>query len=355
MYEYGYRFLTPALGFTAGWMFLVAKSASAATAALGLAGYLLTALAPATVHLARFMSPAIVIGITVTVATGIRRSTQVNTVIVSVTLATLAFFVVTSASGADTTRFLPFFAPEQGRTPVGGLLYAAALAFVAYTGYGRIATLGEEITDPRRNIPRAIAITVVVTFLLYVAVAASGVSILGADGLAAAVSRTGAPLEVAAARTTGTVGRVVLTVGAATALLGVLLNLVLGLSRVLLAMGRRGDMPSAVARVTRGTPRVAVAVMGGVVAAISLVGDIRLTWSFSAVTVLTYYAITNLAALRLTDDLRRYPRWVSALGFVGCLGLAAFVDWRVLSTAGAVLAVGLVWHLVARRSRTQPG
>ena len=350
-YEYGYRFLTPILGFTAGWMFLVAKSASAATAALGLAGYLLTALAPEAIDIARLIAPMIVLAVTATVAAGIRRSTQVNTAIVSITLATLAFFVATSIANADTARFVPFFAPEAGRTPAGGLLSAAALAFVAYTGYGRIATLGEEITEPQRNIPRAIAVTVVVTFLLYLAVAASGVSILGADGMAAAVSRTGAPLEVAAAQTTGTLGRVVLTVGAATALLGVLLNLVLGLSRVLLAMGRRGDMPPAVARVGGGTPRVAVVVMGLVVAAISLVGDIRLTWSFSAVTVLTYYALTNLAALRLTDEQRRYPRWVSVAGLVGCLGLASFVEWQVVLTAGGVLATGILWHLLARRAR----
>lgn len=349
-YEYGYRFLNPALGFTAGWMFLVAKSASAATAALGLAGYLLTALAPDAVEWARLVAPVIVLVVTATVAAGIRRSTQVNTVVVSVTLATLAFFVVSSLASANASRFTPFFAPEAGRTPVGALLYAAALAFVAYTGYGRIATLGEEITEPRRSIPRAIAVTVLITFLLYVAVAVSGVSVLGADGMAAAVSRTGAPLEVAAAETTGTIGRVVLTAGAATALLGVLLNLVLGLSRVLLAMGRRGDMPSVTARVSSGTPRTAVLVMGVVVAAISVVGDIRLTWSFSAVTVLTYYALTNLAALRLTDEQRRYPRWVSAAGLVGCLGLAGFVDWQVVLTAGVVLAVGMVWHLVARRS-----
>ena len=347
-YEYGYRFLTPTLGFTAGWMFLVAKSASAATAALGVAGYTLTLLSPESTEISRWIAPVIVLVLTALVSLGIRRSSQVNTVIVSVTLATLIFFVGSSLPELRIERFSPFFRPEPGRTPLSALLYAAALSFVAYTGYGRIATLGEEITEPARNIPRAIAATIVVTVLLYTSVAVSGTGILGAEGLAQAVSRTGAPLEVAAGRTTGDVGRIVMTIGAATALLGVLLNLILGLSRVLLAMGRRRDMPGPVARIAGGTPRVAVVVMGIVVAAIALVDDIRLTWSFSAVTVLTYYALTNLAALRLTDAQRRYPRWISALGLAGCLALAGFVDPAVIAVAGGVLAVGLAWHAALR-------
>ncbi|HKJ86179.1 MAG TPA: amino acid permease, partial [Spirochaetia bacterium] len=90
-------------------------------------------------------------------------------------------------------------------------------------------------------------------------------------------------------------------------------------------------------------------VMGVVVAAISAIGDVRVTWSFSAITVLVYYALTNLAALRLDDALRRYPRWVSLAGLIGCLGLAAFVDFRVVAVAAGILGVGLVWHTVARR------
>jgi len=349
-YEYGYRYLSPLLGFIAGWMFLVAKSASAATAALGLAGYLLTALAPDLLP-ARVLAPILVVAVTAVVAGGIRRSAIVNTAIVAVTVSALVFFVLTSARSFSVEAFRPMFRPEAGRAPFGALMYASALSFVAYTGYGRIATLGEEITDPGRNIPRAIAVTVAITFLLYSSVVASGIGVLGADGMAAAVASTGAPLEVAAARTTGTIGRVVLTVGAATALLGVLLNLVLGLSRVLLAMGRRGDMPRAVSRVAGGTPRVAVIIMGLVVAGISLLGDIRLAWSFSAVTVLVYYALTNLAALRLGSAERRFPKWISAAGLVGCLGLAVFVDVTIALTALIVLAVGTGWHLAARRLR----
>jgi len=348
-YEYGYTVLRPILGFIAGWMFLVAKSASAASAALGVSGYLLTALAPGAMAWRVYLAPAIVVLLTLIVLAGIRRTTRTNAIIVGITLASLFFFVVISIPFFDLANFRPFFVPTSGRAPVRAFLYATALSFVAYTGYGRIATLGEEVREPRRIIPRAIATTVIVTAILYVLVVVSGVGVLGAEELAGAAGRTGAPLEVAAARSAGAAGRVVLAIGAITALLGVLLNLILGLSRVLLAMARRRDMPAVFERVLRGsTPGPAVIGVGTVIALITLVGDIRLTWSFSAVTVLTYYAITNLSALALPEESRLYPRWISAVGLLGCLSLAAFVDPAVVAVAGGVLGVGVLWFGIAR-------
>ena len=181
-YEYGYRYLNPWLGFSAGWMFLLAKSASAATAALGFAGYLLNAFGVANGSLAVPLAFGAVVAITVLVLTGIRRSNFVNIIIVSLTLGTLAFFVISgipSATANASTNFDNFFAGG----PVG-LLNAVALMFVAYTGYGRIATLGEEVRDPRRTIPRAIITTLLFTMVLYITVAAVAIAATGADFLA---------------------------------------------------------------------------------------------------------------------------------------------------------------------------
>ncbi|NIR35149.1 MAG: amino acid permease, partial [Actinobacteria bacterium] len=86
--------------------------------------------------------------------------------------------------------------------------------------------------------------------------------------------------------------------------LGVLLNLVLGLSRVLLAMGRRREVPARLGRLDGEgrTPKAAVLVTAVIVGGLVLVGDVRATWEFSAFTVLGYYAITNAAALRLGPE-----------------------------------------------------
>jgi len=341
-YEYGYRTLHPALGFTAGWMFLCAKSASAATAALGLAGYALgddgaarTALAAGTV-----------VAVTLLVAGGVRRSNAVNAVIVSITLAALVALVAAGLPEIDRANFagLGDVAPRD-------LLHATALMFVAFTGYGRIATLGEEVRDPARTIPRAIIVTLVVTALLYIAVAAVAVGLIGAARLGEITRATAAPLEAVALRSAVPDVRWLIAVGAITAMLGVLLNLVLGLSRVALAMARRGDLPGGLAAVSGDSPRRAVLFVGLGIAALTLIGSVEATWSFSAFTVLVYYAITNLAALRLPPEHRRFPRAVAVAGLGSCLGLAFWVEPRIWLTGGALIAAGLLWQAAISRSR----
>jgi APA family basic amino acid/polyamine antiporter len=166
-YEYGYRYLNPPLGFTAGWMFLCAKSASAATAALGFAGYVLTGLGVQGRLPGVLVALAVVVALTSVVAGGMRRSDRTNAVIVTVTLLTLLAFVVVGAPAVlegGGSRLRPLL-PSDGQG-VRSLLHATALMFVAYTGYGRIATLGEEIRRPARNIPRAIVFTLLVTMAL---------------------------------------------------------------------------------------------------------------------------------------------------------------------------------------------
>ena len=139
--------------------------------------------------------------------------------------------------------------------------------------------------------------------------------------------------------------------GAVTAMLGVLLNLVLGLSRVVLAMAHRADMPRVFARVDqkRSSPVAAVVLVGAIVAGLAATGSVEVTWSFSAFAVLVYYALTNLAALRLSPNARLYPRWISVAGLVCCLSLAFWVEPRIWAVGLGVIAVGLVWHGVTRR------
>jgi len=354
-YEYGYRYLNSRLGFTAGWTFLLAKSASAATAGLGFAGYLLDALGLEPGGLLVPLALAAVIGFTLLVLTGIRRSNQVNIIIVSVTLGTLLLFAVGGLSSIDGANFQPFFVSgEEGEgSTLPLLLQATALMFVAYTGYGRIATLGEEVRQPRRTIPRAIITTLITTMILYVAVAFVGVGIIGAPSLADAARETAAPLEIAAQQTGVPLLPQIIAVGAVTAMLGVLLNLILGLSRVLLAMGRRRDVPAFLGELNAAgtTPTAAVIVMGLIIAGLVLIGDVRVTWSFSAFTVLIYYAITNLAALQLKPAERLFPPIIAWMGLAACLFLAFWVEPPFWLAGLALIGVGLVWHEIALRLR----
>ena len=363
-YEYGYRLLPKSFGFIAGWMFLFAKSASAATAALGLSGYLMASVGEDMGQGGQYMkfaSVAIALGtlllLTVLTLIGIKRTNSINILIVSVTLISLMCFVVMglplaaanfreNLSGAFS---LNSFSTRDQRWP--DLLQATALMFVAYTGYGRIATLGEEVKEPHRTIPRAVIATLAVSMLLYFAVAIVAVGAVGADEFGEAAGNQIAALSVVAGHFEAGWVVYAVSIGAITAMLGVLLNLLLGLSRVLLAMARRRDMPQRWERVAQssGVPVNATIVVATIIGLLILIGDIKLTWSFSAFSVLIYYSITNLCALRLLPAQRIFPIWTAWLGLFACLTLAFWVDRQIWLVGLGVIAAGLLWRQIASR------
>ncbi|MCH8527513.1 MAG: APC family permease [Kiritimatiellae bacterium] len=351
-YEYGYKYLTPSLGFTAGWMFLCAKSASAATAALGFGGYLLHVLGRSSPMAVTVLGASVSILVTLLVLSGLKRSNLANILIVSATLIALTIFVGFAGSAAIRSpdrHLFPLY--PRDRESFRAFLQACALMFVAYTGYGRIATMGEEVKEPRKIIPRAIIAVTAVSAVLYMAVGLAAIGSFGADALGEATRTQAAPLETVLRSLGHPAAAALVALGAMTAMLGVLLNLILGLSRVALAMGRRGDLPTVFAKIdTKGaTPVPAVLGVGVLVTALAVLGDVQLTWSFSAFTVLVYYAITNLSALRLDPEHRLYPRWISYTGIVACLFLAFWVDPAVWITGLGLIAAGLVWHKIRKR------
>jgi APA family basic amino acid/polyamine antiporter len=323
-YEYSHRYASPWLGRLAGTTFVVAKTASAATAALGFAGYALTLAGDHMRSIGdhRELQIAIAAGVIAVlaaiVAGGMTRSHRMNTIIVATTLVALAIYVIA------TLPHVSFANLSLGTLHPGDLVHATALVFVAYTGYGRIATLGEEVRDPTRTIPRAMVITLVVTAVLYIVVTATAVGAVGAPVLAEATRTTSAPLEASAPAGL----RPLIAIGAATAMLGVILNLLLGVSRVVLAMARRKDLPSALAHVDGSSPRRAVIVTGVAMLGLTLIGSVKTTWTVSAFTVLIYYSVMNVCALRQPAAERRFPRVVPAAGLAMCASLAVWIAVR---------------------------
>ncbi|MEO1008596.1 MAG: amino acid permease [Planctomycetota bacterium] len=352
-YTYGYRFLSPLAGFAAGWLFLIAKAASCAAAALAFGGLIAwVAGIPGEGEAIVLAGLGSLVLITAAALAGLRRSSAINIALVAVTVASLLLLVAASSpaivrNGAS-LPWADFDAP--------GVLEAAALCFVAFTGYGRIATMGEEVRKPRRTIPVAIVGTLACALALYMLVALAGVSVLGSAAFASRAENDAAPLLGVADALGSPPISGVLVAGGATALLAVQLNLVLGLSRVVLAAGREGDLPGPLAGVRRGVPVAAVLVVAGAVAIAIVPGRLAMAWSLSAVAVLLYYALTNAAALRVVEG-RFVPRWISALGLLACIGLAAFVDPLSWLWAGGLLAAGLAVRLACRawpRARGTP-
>jgi basic amino acid/polyamine antiporter, APA family len=327
-YAYGRRRLGDFWGHQAGWCFVVGKTASCAAMALTFASYA----APG--HL-RLVGVLAVVAVAAVDAFGLQRSVALGRVLVAATLATLALVLVAClAGGTSSAAHLSW----SSGTTAGGVLQAAGLLFFAFAGYARVATLGEEVRDPARTIPRAVAIALGTTLVVYLAVAVSALLAVGAGGLAA----TAAPLRaaVAAGSLAGTAPLV--QAGAATAALGALAALLLGVSRTVLAMARDRHLPGALAAVhpRHRVPRRAELAVAALVAVLVATVDLRGAIGFSSFGVLAYYAIANACALTLTAAEHRPPRWVPVLGLTGCAVLAASLPLGSVLTGTAVLLLG---------------
>lgn len=339
-YEYGFRLIGPKTGFAAGWLFLASKISAAGAVAIGLAAYVDPYMAGVD---PRVISVTAIVVFTALNYFGIRRSSQVNLAIVACSVGALAAFVVVGA-GAFRRENLEPFAPAG----FGGVMEAAALIFFAYTGYARIATLGEEVRDPAKVIPRAVVLTLAGAVVLYVGVAVVALGAVGSEALAA----SSAPLRVAAEASGWSAMPLVVSIGGLAAMLGVILSQVLGLSRMVFAMSRRGDFPPVFSAVDprAGVPGNAVLVVGGVAALVALSATLEGAVGSASVAILVYYFIANLAASKMPPEARMFPKVVPWTGMVTCALLAVSLDPRAIATGGVVLAVGFLVRAVVRGS-----
>ncbi|WP_420079925.1 APC family permease [Streptomyces sp. JL4002] len=338
-YVYGRERLGPFWGYLAGWGFVIGKTASCAAMALTVGAYVW----PGQQHA---VAVAAVVALTAASYGGAQKSARIARLIVAVVLAVLAAVVVVCLSSDAAVAVLPGGA-DRG---VHGLLQGAGLLFFAFAGYARITTLGEEVRDPGRTIPRAVPIALGIALLVYAAVALAALSVLGAGGLAS----SSAPLTDAV-RAAGRPELVpVVRVGAALAALGSLLALILGVSRTTLAMARDGHLPRVLAAVhpRHRVPHHAELAVGAVVAVLAATADLRGAIAFSSFGVLAYYAIANASAWTLDSAVK--GRAVAAVGLSGCVVLGCALPLASAVTGAVVLALGALVYGV-RRGRVRSG
>jgi len=345
-YVYGRERLGDFAGFVAGWGFVVGKTASCGAMALTIGAYLWPAQA-------RLVAVAAVLAVTGVNLLGVEKTARATRWLVLVTLLVLATVAVVGAG---------FAGPALGRVGDGdgadayGVLTAAGLIFFAFAGYARIATLGEEVREPRRTIPRAIPLALGLVLAIYLALAVVSLAVLGPDRLAGS-QRPLADL-VAAADLAGLDW--VVQVGAGIAVIGVLLALLAGVGRTVLAMARRRDLPGVLDAVHprhRVPHRAELAVAVAVLALVSF-GDIRDAIGFSSCTVLVYYAITNGSALTLGREpggARLFPQLLAGAGLAGCAVLAVTLPVGSVVAGFAVLAAGALCFWLLRRGRAGSG
>jgi APA family basic amino acid/polyamine antiporter len=332
-YGFGKRMLGDWWGYSAGWMFLAANTVGPGVIALAFGAYL-SAVLPSVP--ARAAAIAVALLMTALNASGIRRSVRVTDVVVVFSILSLLAVVLVGVAGATASNFSPF-APSG----VAGVLRATGLLFFAYTGYSRIATLVEEVHDPPRIIPRATVVALGTATLLYLAVAATALGVLGAGGVASSAS----PLESTMVAVGSVFGAAIVAAGALLTTFNEGLSDLLGVSRVAFAMGRQGDLPRGLASLgPQKNPWRSVVLVGAIAMLVAAFAPFGTAVAVSAFGTLLYYSVTNLSAVRLTREQRTFPVALAVAGLIGCLGLAFSLAFQDVAVGLVVLAVGLAYR-----------
>ncbi|MGW0813379.1 APC family permease [Streptomyces viridiviolaceus] len=338
-YVYGRERLGEFWGYLAGWSFVVGKTASCAAMALTVGAYVW----PGQAHA---VAVAAVVALTAVNYAGIQKSAWLTRAIVAVVLAVLASVVVVCLGSGRSDAGRLDIGLSGG---VGGVLQAAGLLFFAFAGYARIATLGEEVRDPARTIPRAIPLALGIALAVYGCVVLAVLSVLGSGGLGEATAPLSDAVRAAGVPELAPVVRV----GAAVAALGSLLALILGVSRTTLAMARDRHLAGALAAVhpRSQVPHRAELAVGAVVAVLAATVDVRDAIGFSSFGVLAYYAVANASAWTLRPS--PTARVVPAVGLAGCAVLAFSLPVGSVVAGAGVLTLGMAAYVVRRRAVTR--
>tara|TARA_R110000850_G_scaffold203228_1_gene329470 strand:+ start:81114 stop:82385 length:1272 start_codon:yes stop_codon:yes gene_type:complete len=338
-YDYGNRLLSPLWGFSAGWMFLISKLSAGSVVAIGFGSYFyqLTGLGSPLA-----LAIAAIVLLTIANLLGIKKAGTLNLFIVGFTILALLYFVISGFPEIKQTNFKPF-APFG----VQGIAESAALLFFAFTGYARIATLAEEVQNPKKTIPKAIIITIVSAIILYGLVSVTAIGVMGYEAMA----QTTAPLQLVSNSLNTPLIKTVVALGACTAMLGVLLSQILGISRMFFAMGRNSDFFPVFQKVNekRKVPVIAILFTATVIALLTLFGTFIFVLAAAAFTILLYYSITNIAALKQSKADRLYPEWVPILGLTGCLAMAVSLNKNVVISGIVLLLLGWIFRWLLHR------
>lgn len=337
-YAYGRKRLSPFWGFIAGWGFIIGKLASCAAMALTFAHY-------AAPSYARPVAVSAVLTLTLINYFGVKKTASMTKVLVGLVLISLSVVVFASLGGGavDVQRLGGWL----DRGGISGILQSAGMMFFAFAGYARIATLGEEVSEPKVTIPKAIVRALAITVGLYLVVITTTILCVDISVLAYA----NAPLALAVESGSYSFLSPIVRVGACLASLGVLLSLLAGISRTIFAMAANRDLPyvlSAVHPVHR-VPHRAEILVGIVVASIVALADIRFAIGFSSFAILIYYAIANVAGWTLSESARLWPRWMSALGFISCLTIAINLPQLSIATGLSIFTVGAISYAFFHR------
>jgi APA family basic amino acid/polyamine antiporter len=341
IYEYTYQLISPFAGFLVGWVWILSNVFAGAAVSLGFAHYW-TSIFP--IFPASWTAAVLCIAFAALNFFGIRQSARLNNFIVVAKLLILAFFIIFGLTHANMANFVPF-APFKF-----GVLYGACFIFFAYGGFARVAIVADEIKDAKRNVPRAILISLAISTTVYILVGFVAVGLAGASELA----RSNSPLTKAMETAHNTMASSIISGGALLATASVLLTSILGVSRMAYAMAKRKDIPQALSKLHTkyNTPYSSIWISGALMALLVLIIDLSKVVAISTFALLFYYSSANISALRLKVEKRLYPRIIPIFGTASCLALLVFIFFaspQAWAIGIAALMAGVVHYAAKKR------
>lgn len=325
-YEYSSHVFGRTVTFMIGWAMAIGLVIASAAVALGFARY-------ATYFVdvdERVLGGGVLVSAAAIVVWGSKRWSKL---VVALSLAQVAGLIFVIVIGFDHIDAGELFRARGGGWWSGfsGVMSGAALVFFAYIGFDEVATLSEETKDPTRNTPRALLWSLGISAVLYLLVAVSAVSVLGAETLA----ESDQPLTDVAADAVGNRAGAVMAVFAMATTANTVILILTAASRMVFAMSRSGDLPSVGSRLTRvGSPGVAVVACTVFAAGCVSWGDLRLAASATDVAIYAIFLSVNLMVVLLR---RRHPDRSRPFRIPGDVA-----GWPVLPLLGFAVTVWMI-------------
>jgi basic amino acid/polyamine antiporter, APA family len=337
-YEFAHELISPFAGFITGWLWLISNVVVGAVVSLGFAHYF-ALFFQIPVHITAVIACVMITTINYL---GAKDLEIVNNFLVVFKLFILISFIVFGIQAVNGENITSSFLPHGSI----GVLQGAAFMFFAFAGFARITVIGEEVQDPKKTIPRAIILALVVSTIIYLLVSYTAIGLVGYQGLA----DSGSPLADAAQQE-GNAMMLLITLGALAATFSVLLTTLLGTSRVSFAMARNHDLPQFFAKIhpQRNVPSVAILIFGTVMTLFAAFTDLTSAVAISNFVSLFYYAIANYAALKIQNP--SYPRIVPVIGLFSCILLLFFLTPAAWIIGSLSLVIGMVYYVRIAKGR----
>ncbi len=285
---------------------------------------------------------------------GVSHAGKAQVLMVFGLLLILLVFSVVGNLHTSAARLVPF-APGGFK----GLIQATALIFVAFGGLTKAASVAEEASNPKRDIPLSMIVSLSVVTLLYFTSVTVCVGTLGGDVLAQSMT----PLSDAAKTFAGQPGYLILALAAVFAFLSTANAGILASARFPLAMSRDRLIPGIIGRIgqKKGTPWISILLTGVFIAAMLFLDFVRLVKMASAMQIFLFM-LTNIVVIVMRESRIHtyrpsfkspfYP-WMQIVGAATMFMLLVMIGMEALIACSAVVLGGSVWYFIYSRKRVQ--